>query len=90
LLCCIVKHSFFIPPVLAVWRRTTSQTGEFTTGSYTRLENCFSRSVTLIYDLIRKAVFFKLGSVLAVRLTYGLYCTRAAYNTSCRTYVAVL
>jgi hypothetical protein len=29
LLCFVVKHLFYIPPVLVVWRRTTSQTGAF-------------------------------------------------------------
>jgi hypothetical protein len=32
LLCYIVKHLFYIPVVLAVWRRTVSQTGAFATG----------------------------------------------------------
>jgi hypothetical protein len=36
LYCCyyIVKHFFYIPPVLVVWRRTASQTGAFATGTY--------------------------------------------------------
>jgi hypothetical protein len=37
LLCCVVKHLFYIPSVLVVWRRTASQTGAFATniGLYT-------------------------------------------------------
>jgi hypothetical protein len=32
LLCYTVKHFFYIPPVLVVWRRITSQTREFASG----------------------------------------------------------
>jgi hypothetical protein len=32
LLCYIVKHFFFIPPNLVVWRRTTSQIRTFASG----------------------------------------------------------
>jgi hypothetical protein len=31
LLCYIVKHFFYIPPILVVWRLTTSQSGAFDT-----------------------------------------------------------
>jgi hypothetical protein len=34
LLCYVVNHIFYIPQVLVVWRRNTSQTGEFTTDGY--------------------------------------------------------
>jgi hypothetical protein len=34
LLCNIIKHLFHIPPILVVWRRTTSQTGAFSTVVY--------------------------------------------------------
>jgi hypothetical protein len=30
-LCHTVKHFFYVPPVLVIWRRTASQTGAFTT-----------------------------------------------------------
>jgi hypothetical protein len=29
----MAKHYFYIPPILVIWDRTNSQTGEFATGS---------------------------------------------------------
>jgi hypothetical protein len=33
----MVKHLFYIPPMLVVWRRTAGQTGAFVTGN--KMEN---------------------------------------------------
>jgi hypothetical protein len=33
LFCYVEKHVFHIPPVLVIWRRTTSQTGAFATAA---------------------------------------------------------
>jgi hypothetical protein len=42
LLCYTVEHFFYIPPVLVVWRRTTSQTGAFATALKVRPDCSYS------------------------------------------------
>jgi hypothetical protein len=34
LLCHTVKHFYYAPPILVVWRRTISQTGAFATDKF--------------------------------------------------------
>jgi hypothetical protein len=61
LLCYTVKHLFYIPPILVVWRPTTSQTGAFATVYHIRSRgrNCSrtGKGLGVFQNRVLRAIF---------------------------------
>jgi hypothetical protein len=61
LLCYTVEYFSYIPPILVVWRRTTSQTGAFATGKSNKNVNQSLRLLLNIESRLKRYTFQQFG-----------------------------